>query len=307
VLCLLVRLNVIRLGLEILSSMNAAHLPSVSPVSCVSEPGLRYGRRGAAVSVTGGAAGMSLRFWFSRTEVLRMEARWRGFGVRESSANGRAGALAVRHRELLVTTNWRDVDVAELRALLTGTSQNCDQFPKLDPDGSVSEVCPVKLKRAVQHSFIVVAMYVRGELEEDYFPDRPEDDTPPRLKRTLVAFGRATSDRALTASIHDLAVAPALQGQGIGRRLMHRIVREICRYGISDISVMANRETRPFFRACGFGSDVLGSTAMMYTAAEDCSDAESSMLLVPPPLQESWTLDAAEARRKEVVKNVSSA
>jgi GNAT superfamily N-acetyltransferase len=194
----------------------------------------------------------------------------------------------------LVTTNWREIDIAELRALLTGTAQNCDQFPKLNPDGSIPAVCPVKLKRAIQHSFIVVAMYIRGELDEDYFPDRPGEDTPPWLKRTLVAFGRATSDRALTASIHDIAVAPSLQGQGIGRRLMQRIVREICRYGIADISVMANRETRPFFRACGFGSDILGSTAMMYTAAEDCSDTESSVLAVPPPLQESWMLDAAE-------------
>lgn len=296
--------------------MNAAHVAVVAPVSCVSESQSRYG----AVSVTGVAGAGSrgcgdgvTRLRFSGREVWGVEARWRGFGGLDGSApwpsrgTGRAGALAVRHRELLVTTNWRDVEIAELRALLTGTVQNCDQFPKLNPDGSIPEVSPVKLKRAIQHSFIVVAMYVRGELEEDYFPGRPEDDTPSRLKRTLVAFGRATSDRALTASIHDLAVAPSLQGQGIGRRLVQRIVREICRYGISDISVMANREIRPFFRACGFGSDILGSTAMMYTAAEDCSDAESSMLLVPPPLQESWTLGAAEARRKEVVKNVSSA
>lgn len=300
--------------------MNAALVPAVSPVSCVGgELGSRYGLRGGAVSVTGaGSRGCrssvaSPRFLLGGRGSVRVELQWRGFGEWDlsapwpSRASGRLDALAVRHRELLVTTNWRDVDIAELRALLTGTSQNCDQFPKVNPDGSIPEVSAVKLKRAIQHSFIVVAMYVRGEVEEDYFPDRPDDDTPLRLKRTLVAFGRATSDRALTASIHDLAVAPSLQGQGIGRRLTQRIVREICRYGISDISVMANHETRSFFRACGFGSDILGSTAMMYTAAEDCSDPESSMLLVPPPLQESWTLDAAEARRKEVVTNVASA
>ncbi|KAG0590593.1 hypothetical protein KC19_1G112600 [Ceratodon purpureus] len=299
--------------------MNAAHVAGVAPVSCVSESQLRYGLGGAVTGVAGaGGRGLcgdgvrGVRVRCSGKGVWGAESRRRGFGGLNLSApwpvraSGRASALAVRHRELLVTTNWRDVDIAELRALLTGTEQNCDQFPKLNPDGSIPEVSPVKLKRAIQHSFIVVAMYVRGELEEDYFPARPEDDTPPRLKRTLVAFGRATSDRALTASIHDLAVAPSLQGQGIGGRLVQRLVREISRYGISDISVMASREIRPFFRTCGFGSDILGSTAMMYTAAEECCDVESSML-VPPPLQESWTVDAAEVRRKEVVKNVSSA
>lgn len=200
----------------------------------------------------------------------------------------------VRHWELLVSTNWREVDIGELRALLTGTQQNCDQFPERNPDGSVrTEVSPVKLKRAIQHSFIVVAMYIRGELGEDYFPERPL--TPDRT-RTLVAFARATSDRSLTAAIHDVAVAPSLQGRGVGRRLMQRMVREITRYGIADISVMADRHTRPFFGKCGFDSDVLGSTAMMYTA---CTSSSELLLLPPPAVQ--------EARRKQVVNSVSSA
>lgn len=225
-----------------------------------------------------------------------------------SRAINRPGILSVRHheryRDLLVSTNWKDIDIAELRALLTSTSQNCDQFSKFNPDGSLLQVNPVKLQRAIQHSFIVVAMYIRGELEEDYFPDRPEADTNtrPSQKRTLIAFGRATSDRTLTASIHDVAVAPSLQGEGIGRRLMLRLVRDISRHGICDISVMAGRDTRPFFRACGFGSDVLGSTSMMYTAVEDCSDEESRApaLLVPPPLQESWRAKAARSRKNNV-------
>lgn len=273
--------------------MNAALLRSVSPASCGLD---RHGLRGPSF-VTRSAAPFRIS---SKGEV---EAPQRGFWI---AANSKApwlppsrrasrGVVAVRHWELIVTTNWRDVDIAELRALLTGTKQNCDQFPKLNPDGSISEVSPVKLKRAIQHSFIVVAMYIRGELHEDYFPGRPKDEeTPPsRLKRTLVAFARATSDSALTASIHDVAVAPSLQGRGIGRHLMHRMVREIGRYGIADIAVMADPQTKPFFRRCGFGSDILGSTAMMYTAKSD------AMLLVPPAVQ--------ELRRKEVANSVASA
>lgn len=277
--------------------MNAALLRSVSPASCGFD---RHGLRGLIVSsfVTRSAAQLRIS---SKGEVV---ASQRGFWI---AANSRApwlppssrrasrGVVAVRHWELVVTTNWRDVDIAELRALLTGTEQNCDQFPKLNPDGSIAEVSPVKLKRAIQHSFIVVAMYIRGELHEDYFPDRPQnEETPPsRSKRTLVAFARATSDRALTASIHDVAVAPSLQGRGIGRHLMHRMVREIGRYGIADIAVMADPQTKPFFRRCGFGSDILGSTAMMYTAKSD------AMLLVPPTVQ--------ALRRKEIANSVASA
>lgn len=226
----------------------------------------------------------------ARVPIVSPRSRRQG-GIWCAANLSRAGAVPVRHWELLVSTNWREVDIGELRALLTGTQQNCDQFPERNPDGSVrTEVSPVKLKRAIQHSFIVVAMYIRGELGEDYFPERPL--TP---DRTLVAFARATSDRALTAAIHDVAVAPSLQGRGVGRRLMQRMVREIRRYGIADISVMADRHTRPFFGKCGFGSDVLGSTAMMYTAC-----TPSSELLVPPPAVQ-------EARRKQVVNSVSPA
>lgn len=213
-----------------------------------------------------------------------------GAGARaiwQLEAAARPGAVVVRPLELVVSTNWRDLDIEEVRALLTATEQNCEQFPRLDAEGAVVEVDVRKLKRAIKHSAVVVSISMRGELEDDYYVGRPAKDLDEKpwlgKKRTLVAFGRATSDQSLTAAIHDLAVAPSLQRQGLGRRLVDRIVREIVRYGIYDVSVMSGAQTRPFFRSCGFSADVLGSTSMMYTAAFDTT----STLLIQAPLQES--------------------
>jgi hypothetical protein len=35
--------------------------------------------------------------------------------------------------------------------------------------------------------------------------------------------------------------------------------------GIFDISALCTEKERPFFEACGFGDDAMGSTTMMYT------------------------------------------
>eukprot|EP00897_Mesotaenium_endlicherianum_P005640 jgi/Mesen1/5103/ME000253S04219 len=140
----------------------------------------------------------------------------------------------------------QDVDLEELRALLAATGQNCQLFPSTDAQGQVEGVDAVKLQRALKHSTIVVAIYMRGEIPGgDYMPGRGGDASGQQLasgtrqgerwmdllqrrerqKRRLVAFGRASSDTTLTASIHDVAVAPTLQRCGLGRRVIQRILR----------------------------------------------------------------------------------
>ncbi|KAL2526871.1 Acyl-CoA N-acyltransferases (NAT) superfamily protein [Abeliophyllum distichum] len=102
----------------------------------------------------------------------------------------------------------------------------------------------------------------------------------------LVGFGRAVSDFGLTASIYDVMVFPALQGRGIGRMIVQKIVRDIY-----DIAALCSGKERLFFRACGFGDDILGSTTMMYTRNSSyCIDEKTisvgrKQLLVP--LQET--------------------
>lgn len=126
-----------------------------------------------------------------------------------------------RSESTSLCTNPDCVDLAELSTLLAATRQNCEQFPRVLSDGSIVPVDTVKLRRALRHSTVVVALYVEGHepaaestgsSPEKLDDGRPEGGwldywmpRPPRPK-TLVAFGRATSDHALTASIYDLVV-----------------------------------------------------------------------------------------------------
>ena len=48
-----------------------------------------------------------------------------------------------------------------------------------------------------------------------------------KKKKVLAGFARATGDRALTASIHDLVVLPELQGLGLGRKLLAKATNQV--------------------------------------------------------------------------------
>ena len=48
-----------------------------------------------------------------------------------------------------------------------------------------------------------------------------------KKRKVLAGFARATGDRALTASIHDLVVLPELQGLGLGRKLLAKATNQV--------------------------------------------------------------------------------
>lgn len=199
------------------------------------------------------------------------------------------------------------VDVVELSALLAATGQNCLQFPLLHADGSlVQAVHPSKLRLALQHSTLVVSIHMQGPIPGGDYMHRKEQEQQqekeaapflnlslrrPRAPSRLIAFGRATSDHSLTASIHDLAVAPSLQRRGFGRQVLQRLLRELGRRGITDIAALTSPEQRPFFAACGFGDDELNSTSMLYSRSSMFVDKDSvkrfgrKNLLVPAALK----------------------
>lgn len=138
---------------------------------------------------------------------------------RKLASNSQCNRSVQRKMESIsLSTNADCVDVVELSALLAATRQNCEQFPTVLDDGSVVPVNPVKLRRALRHSTVVVALYVETrELGAESIGRVPEkldgrgwrDYLMPQLpmQRTLIAFGRATSDFTLTASIYDLVVS----------------------------------------------------------------------------------------------------
>ncbi|KAH7654123.1 Glucosamine-phosphate N-acetyltransferase protein [Dioscorea alata] len=199
---------------------------------------------------------------------------------------------------IYISTNPSHLDPLHLRDLFLDSNHSCFRFPKLSLDGRVEPMDPVRLRKALAHSSIVVSVFCRtrflaGDDSDDIsalgFRDLFERP-PPESDRKLVGFGRAVSDSGLTASIHDVVVIPSLQRLGIGRKIVNRITRILTNKGIYDISALCSEKERLFFTACGFGDDSLGSTTMIYsrTASNYLHDdlvvkPAGRLLLVVPP------------------------
>jgi hypothetical protein len=126
----------------------------------------------------------------------------------------------------LLSLDRNAIDLVELSSLLAATGQNCVRSPP--PSSAASPPHPVepsKLRLALRNSSLVVSIHMNHTetLEEACGSPAPIaqglglltdlsflKDPWRKRRRTLVAFGRATSDEAFTASIYDLAVRSAL-------------------------------------------------------------------------------------------------
>ena len=86
-----------------------------------------------------------------------------------------------------------------------------------------------KVKKAIQHSFIVVTMWQeRGN------------------RRRLIGFSRATSDHAFNATIWDVVVHPEFQGQGLGKALMKQLIKKLRTEDISNVTLFADPQAVDF-------------------------------------------------------------
>ncbi|KAL5711560.1 hypothetical protein ACHQM5_021997 [Ranunculus cassubicifolius] len=187
---------------------------------------------------------------------------------------------------VIISTNPSHINLLQLTDLFTSANLSCHRFPNLDPSstGRVEPVDTNKLRLALSHSSVLVSVF-QSQFSLQW------------NRQQLVGFGRAVSDDGLTASIHDVVVLPSLQGLGIGRRIVNRIVRVLTSRGIYDISALCSNKERLFFDACGFGDDILASTTMIYTKHPPPSTCGSGgdkivgvsagrkLLLVPPQLK----------------------
>jgi ribosomal protein S18 acetylase RimI-like enzyme len=104
-----------------------------------------------------------------------------------------------------------------------------------------------KVKKAIQHSFLVVSMWEqRG------------------AQRRLVGFSRATSDHAFNATIWDVVVHPDFQGNGLGKALMRQMIKRLRSEDISNITLFADPQVVEFYRNLGFMSDPEGIKGMFW-------------------------------------------
>ncbi len=104
-----------------------------------------------------------------------------------------------------------------------------------------------KVKKAIQHSFLVVSMWeVRGN------------------RKCLVGFARATSDYAFNATIWDVVVDPSFQSQGLGKALMQYTINKLRSEDISNITLFADPQVVDFYRKLGFILDPEGIKGMFW-------------------------------------------
>lgn len=187
------------------------------------------------------------------------------------------------------------------------TNHSCIRFPVISSNGMVNKVDIEKLQVAVDNSSIIVSAFCidtfcddKGEEEVrsvekfglEHLLERALPMIPTEEEKRLIGFGRAVSDGALSASIHDVVVNPSLQRMGIGRKIIEIITSYLTGKGIYDIAALCSEEESHFFKACGFGKDYLGATTMMYTrtaTTEQDLNVKSfgkMTLFVPPFIKE---------------------
>ncbi|KAK8969235.1 hypothetical protein KSP40_PGU006078 [Platanthera guangdongensis] len=125
------------------------------------------------------------------------------------------------HPPISISTNPSHVDILRLRDLFASSGHSCHRFPVPSGDGLVEPTDPGKLRLAIYHSFIVISVFCRS----NFLPSAgggsntiPEETSAafgfqdffernfraPGPDHHLIGFGRAVSDRGLTASIHDV-------------------------------------------------------------------------------------------------------
>nr|XP_027101140.1 uncharacterized protein LOC113720619 [Coffea arabica] len=196
---------------------------------------------------------------------------------------------------LYISTNPSHVNPSHLQHLYALCNHSCHRFPKLDSDCRVELIDVGKLRTALSNSSVVVSVFTKPELANDLsstaevgtrwmgiggnWIQRVMPVTPDNGK--LVGFGRAVSDLGLTASIYDVMVGT-----------LFLLKRMLTGKGVYDISALCSEKEGLFFKACGFGEDILGSTTMMYTGTSSCPDAHQTaiyagrkLLLSPPSRQ----------------------
>jgi ribosomal protein S18 acetylase RimI-like enzyme len=112
-----------------------------------------------------------------------------------------------------------------------------------------------KIKRALENSFMVATLY-----EVDIDPDTGNrGDTS---KGRLIGCARATSDHVFNATLWDIIVDPAYQGVGLGKALVTSMIRSLLARDVANVTLFADQDVIPFYRALGFIIDPEGIKGM---------------------------------------------
>jgi ribosomal protein S18 acetylase RimI-like enzyme len=145
--------------------------------------------------------------------------------------------------------NFNDTGIGTQSRIVFSTERDIDLY-------ELEELCDLvgwarrplrKVKKALQHSFLVVSMWeIKGK------------------KRRLIGFARATSDHAFNATVWDVVVHPDFQSQGLGKAMMRYMIRNLRSQDISNITLFADPGVIDFYRRLGFILDPEGIKGMFW-------------------------------------------
>nr|WP_156800351.1 GNAT family N-acetyltransferase [Pseudanabaena sp. PCC 7367] len=168
----------------------------------------------------------------STTSMGFWKSIFRVFGTTEPTKKNRLRPVPNQNGQIFFSTD-RDIDVYELEEL-------CDAV-------GWSRRPIRKVRKAIQHSFIVISMWEkRGTYSR------------------LIGFARATSDHAFNATLWDVVVHPEYQGKGLGKALMKETIKSLRQADISNISLFADAHVVEFYRQLGFSPDPEGIKGMFW-------------------------------------------
>ena len=85
----------------------------------------------------------------------------------------------------------------------------------------------------------------------------------------LIGFGRLVSDGVLHAMIYELIVLPAYQNQGVGSRILTRLIDRCKEHHIRDIQLFCARGKRAFYEKRGFVPRPEDAPGMQFTHKSD--------------------------------------
>ncbi|CEG01952.1 Acyl-CoA N-acyltransferase [Ostreococcus tauri] len=116
-----------------------------------------------------------------------------------------------------------------------------------------------KIRRALENSFMVATLY---ECDVDAQSGKVQETS----RGKLIACARATSDHVFNATLWDIIVDPEYQGRGYGKALVQQMIRALLSRDVANVTLFADEDVVPFYRALGFVSDLDGIKGMFLTS-----------------------------------------
>lgn len=200
----------------------------------------------------------------SRARAVRVaRARGRQSAVARDERLGDLSddALAFEADKTLKTT--RDARTGSLRAIVFSTTAGVDvrEVERLSAAVGWPERPREKIKRALENSFMVATLY---ECDIDELTGNVQETSRGRL----IACARATSDHVFNATLWDIMVDPEYQGLGYGKALVQQMIRVVLSRDVANVTLFADQDVIPFYRALGFVADPEGIRGMFLYDSE---------------------------------------